>query len=648
MSILTLALTLLVFGVVILAQSCRALGIRWGTAVGALLILGLGGAWGMLQWGLGDPGEAPADLADSKPITSDACIKCHADHYRSWERTYHRTMTREATPQNVRADFNDVVHRVQGVTSFMSRVGDAFFIETVDAGWETWRVKEGLTREQAGPPDRRRYSVDRLVGSHWFQQMLTKDELGRYYRLPLAYHLVEKRWIHIDGAFVAPESRGFWGKAYTWNETCLYCHNTRPSKNPEPISGQPPGYRTEVGELGIACEACHGAADRHVRLHQNPARRFAQHDSEGADPTIANPAKLSVARADEICARCHARTIRRVSAWNAKTHADPYRPGEELARVFFVCFSEAEMRERQKRQEQAVAPVHPDALDGHFWGDGTPMTTALEYPGIALSACYQGGHGKMSCLTCHSMHRADPNHQVKEGMRTNESCYGCHAEYRAKLASHTHHPQGSTGSLCANCHMPYQVYSLLDTHRSHRIGIPRVADSVGTGKPHACNLCHLDKSLGWTQDQLAGWYGTKTMVLSEEDRNHASSVLHLTKSDARSRAVVAGAFGWSPAQQASGGMDWSTPLLLRALEEERYDAVRYTLYKALRSLHGPAVDGYDYQGTAADRAAAVKQMRLALEKLPRPDRTRYPQLPLEGTIETLLRARSDPDVSVNE
>ncbi len=62
--------------------------------------------------------------------------------------------------------------------------------------------------------------------------------------------------------------------------------------------------------------------------------------------------------------------------------------------------------------------------------------------------------------------------------------------------------------------MPHQVYSLLTTHRTHRITIPRVRDSVGTGKPHACNLCHLDKSLGWTNDTLGKWYGTKPEAAS--------------------------------------------------------------------------------------------------------------------------------------
>ena len=53
-----------------------------------------------------------------------------------------------------------------------------------------------------------------------------------------------------------------------------------------------------------------------------------------------------------------------------------------------------------------------------------PLTTALEYNGMAQSACYQNGNGKLSCLSCHTMHTADPNFLLKAGMQSNEACFG--------------------------------------------------------------------------------------------------------------------------------------------------------------------------------------------------------------------------------
>lgn len=260
----------------------------------------------------------------------------------------------------------------------------------------------------------------------------------------------------------------------------------------------------------------------------------------------------------------------------------------------------------------------------------------------------------MTCLTCHSMHQSDPNHQVKDGMRTNAACYSCHESYRGKLVEHTHHPAGSEGSLCYNCHMPHQVYGLLATHRSHRISIPKVRDSIGTGKPHACNLCHLDKSLGWTQEQLGKWYGTRPEPLAEEERRFASSLVSLARGDARTRAVFAGAFSWPAAQEASG-RDWPDLLLTRVLEHERYQAVRYCAHKALRTLHGQAAEGYDYQAPAAPRATQLRELRSRLQDLARPDPARYPFLPLtavgtfeDGVFERLLKTRLDPDITINE
>jgi predicted CXXCH cytochrome family protein len=645
-------LVVLLPALLVVFQLRSALGAWRGTALGALGALLLGGGWWALEWTHLQEPPPPEDLTGSQPVPSQACFKCHPAHYTSWQRTFHRTMTREATPENVKADFNDAFYHYQGVASRMTRLGDRFFLETIDPEWAMQRALQGIPLDQAGPAPRRLFSVDRLVGSHWFQQLLHCDEEGRYLRLPLAYHLVEKRWIHINGAFLAPNDQHFFRKGAIWNETCVYCHNTRPSKNPFPLPDQPPGYHTEVGELGIACEACHGAGERHVLAHRNPVRRLDYSASGAADPTIIHPGRLSVARSDDICARCHGGTMPRLSEWNRSTCADPFLPGRELKRFWYLPFSEAEQKLRLQGEDNLAVLPRPEPLDGRFWGDGTPMTTAVEYQGLALSACYQGGHGELRCLSCHSMHQSDPNHQVKDGMRTNEACYGCHASYRQRLLEHTHHAADSPGSLCYNCHMPYQVYSLLDTHRSHRIAIPRIRDSLGTGKPHACNLCHLDKSLGWTGEQLGRWYGTRPEPLPDDERTLASSLLHLARSDARSRAVVAGAFAWPAAQQASG-RDWPVLLLTRTLEHERYEAVRYLAHRALRSLHGSAASDYDFQGSALDRAAQLDSLRRRLESSARPDPGRYPNLPLPAgrfaeVYERLLRTRNDPDVSINE
>ena len=270
--------------------------------LGVLGVLGVGSAWGALEWSWRSEPPLPNDLTTLPPVSSETCMKCHPSHYDSWHRTFHRTMTREATPENVKGDFNDAVLRYNGIESRMTRKDDRFFIDTVDPEWEGQVLSRGVPLAKAGPIQRATISVDRVVGSHWLQQAFHLAPNGRYLRLPLVYHLVEKRWIHINGAFLMPNSSKFFAKFTFWNASCLYCHNTRPAGNPYPIPNQEvPGYNTTVGELGISCEECHGASERHVHAQQNPARRLAQFASEDADPTIVNPARLSVPRSDDVC-----------------------------------------------------------------------------------------------------------------------------------------------------------------------------------------------------------------------------------------------------------------------------------------------------------------------------------------------------------
>jgi hypothetical protein len=254
------------------------------------------------------------------------------------------------------------------------------------------------------------------------------------------------------------------------------------------------------------------------------------------------------------------------------------------------------------------------------------------------------------------MHGEDPNFLLKAGMRTNEACFRCHDEYRGRLTEHTRHGASSAGSLCYNCHMPYQVYSLLTTHRSHRIQVPGLASSVGTGKPHACNLCHLDRSLGWTRDQLARWPGSHrgtSPKLSLEEETVSAAVLTLARGDARSRAIVAGAFS-SPAAQEASGPDWFGSFLTRLMEHERYPAVRYLAHRGLRTACGEAAAGpFDYLAQPAQRETQLRILRGRFDNAP--VRRRLPYLPLtpsglpdEGALDRLQTNRHDPDLTINE
>jgi predicted CXXCH cytochrome family protein len=241
-------------------------------------------------------------------------------------------------------------------------------------------------------------------------------------------------------------------------------------------------------------------------------------------------------------------------------------------------------------------------------------------------------------MTCHDAHGDEPNFMLRPRARGNDACYGCHPGYREKLTEHTRHPADGPGSLCYSCHMPYQVYSLMTVHRSHRIQIPELADSRGTGKPHACNLCHLDRPLGWTRAELAKWPGpagkrAATAALSPDEEAVPAAVLWLTQGDARTRAVVAGALADPAARRAAGG--GFGPVLADLLGEERYPVVRYLLGRGLAA--GP----FDPLAAPAVRRAQLAALR---EKLGPP----RAGLPGAAELSRLRAGRADPDLTVNE
>jgi hypothetical protein len=104
--------------------------------------------------------------------------------------------------------------------------------------------------------------------------------------------------------------------------------------------------------------------------------------------------------------------------------------------------------------------------------------------------------------------------------------------------------------------MPYTTYGLLKTIRSHQISSPSVKATLDTGRPNACNLCHLDKTSGVDRRVPRTVVPNPKPALDADQQSVAASVLTLLKGDAGQRAIVAQSLGWAPAQQVSGTAGW--------------------------------------------------------------------------------------------
>ncbi|MFQ5492070.1 MAG: multiheme c-type cytochrome [Phycisphaerae bacterium] len=531
-------------------------------------------------------------MPDGRFVSSDACQSCHPEAFDSWQHSFHRSMTQRASAASVLGDFDGVNLKRKRNRYSLERRGDAFWVEMPDPDWERALVDRGINPDTRDDGPRGWQQVVMTTGSHHFQTYWVGSKQGReLHNLPFAWMVAENRWIPRDEAFLRPP--GMQRSFARWNDNCVECHATGGAPDRHPENGI---FDTRVAELGIACESCHGPGEEHIRANADPLRRYRFRIRDAADPTIVNPAKLSPRRATHVCGQCHGANVFRGKAFAQGLR---YRPGDDLLETRLVLrgtdknLVESE-RVDWRSQQYHVNNQDEDFMRNRFWPDGMIRIAGREHNAIVESACFR--KGEMTCLSCHSMHDyTEPSDQLGDQMGDDEACLQCHQVYRSRLEEHTHHEAGSSGSRCYNCHMPHTVYGLMQNVRSHWIDSPSVATTVETGRPNACNLCHLDRTLAWTNEHLADWYEIRPAQLSKDQTRVAGSLLWLLTGHAHQRAMMAWHMGWGPAQEASG-TDWMVPYLGHLLIDP-YSAIRHIAARTLRSLPGAGLPKYSYLGS---------------------------------------------------
>ncbi len=552
----------------------------------------------------GDPAldaAVPAALDEGGFVSSDTCRACHPDAYDAWHRSYHRTMTQRATPQTVLADFDDVTLESRGFTTRLARRGDEFWAELDDPLWHI-----DPSPDRPAVPPRIQARVVMTTGSHHLQNYwVRRPSGGALYRdspdngalvqVPWVWLVDEARWVPVQDSFLGPP-REEPDPPLVWNTACFGCHSVATQPH---FDGQ--GFASRSAELGIACEACHGPGEEHVRANRSPLRRYRQHlgDAAEGDPTIVNPARLDQHRSSAVCGQCHSfGESSDPEGWRQTGTA--FRAGDELPS------SRAVFRYEQPPEDPQLLRYlggEPDALQGRFWADGTMRVAGREYNGMIESPCYQ--RGDMTCLSCHAMHAyEEPADQLAADLSGDESCFECHPGFRERIAEHSHHAESSEGSRCANCHMPHTTYGLFVAMRSHRVDSPSAAVTAETGRPNACNLCHLDRTLEWSNDLLARWYGQRRIELDAERRTTAAGVLWALRGDAAQRAIVAWHMGWPAAQEASG-RKWQGAYLAVLLADP-YLAIRRVAHRSLVTL--PGFGGFPFDYVAPQQEVAEKML----------------------------------------
>jgi predicted CXXCH cytochrome family protein len=552
---------------------------------------------------------------------------CHPGHFASWHRTFHRTMTQLATPAAVLGDFANATFTYQGVTSRFTHEAGGYFIETL--------APDG-TRE--------RDSVVLTVGSRRIQQYVTVVG-DRHVRLPLAWDIGERRWIHLNGAFLHPDGADFNTHRAVWDQNCIFCHNVKAQPR---YDGATNRFDAQVAELGIACEACHGPAAEHIRRNANPLRRYLLYLT-GHDPTLRSPADMTRARQVQVCGHCHGQRLpeprNRIAEFMIA--GDPYTAGEDLASFTRPIAIGTEL------------PGVDFAL--RFWKDGTPRLTAYEYQGLLMSQ----GHEKsrITCLSCHDMHGGDPRGMIHAEMRGNAGCLQCHESIARNVAAHTHHLANGSGSDCYACHMPPMTFGIATIHPSHRITSPDPSRAWLHEMPEACTLCHANRTAAWAAAELArrSGHGDAPQPSRAPEFAIAEDVRALFRGDVVQRAVAANALGLERSYTSDPAARlWAAPFLLLAMED-RYGAVRHLAHRSLLALctraaprlaaANPArLPAFDYEGDEASRARSLAAWWAWWHAL---DKRAWPApgdaVPLDASgmperaVIAMLRAQQDPN-----
>ncbi len=531
-------------------------------------------------------------------VGSNTCRACHEDHFESWSRTFHHTMTQRASAQSVVGAFDGREVTYAGKSARPLERDGRYFMQLPTA--------QGGTREA---------EVVLTVGSRRYQQYFEREPRGdgfAFVRLPILWHIEAQRWLHMNTVFLNPDSADWDDHRSTWNSNCILCHNTGPEprmtnyRDPSRLNAE--RFDSKVAELGISCESCHGPGEKHAQAQRDPLRRYEEHFEDARDPLIVHPKRLDQERAVSVCGQCHGQRmpepLSRAEAWF--TAGPTYRSGERLLEHVKPIAIDTPV----------FAGADPDMFRLRFWGDGTPRLTAYEFQGVTSSACYL--KGALTCGSCHTMHSGDVHGQVEPAMRTNQACVQCHEKIGRDVALHTKHAPSSSGSQCMECHMPRMVYGVVEIHRSHRIENPDAKLDAESGRPNACTLCHLDKNPLWAAREMTRMWGREyaapRMRLDKAPLELADSIASLLCGDAVQRAVYAKAMGRGDSAVASEDNAFLRAHLALTLGDG-YPSIRWIAQRSLSALereHPIGLDAallkIDHMSGEDDRRSAVLGM----------------------------------------
>jgi tetratricopeptide (TPR) repeat protein len=430
-----------------------------------------------------EPFPAPAQtpppaIAASDYIGTDRCAECHREVADAWRGSTHARAGGPPGQVRVIAPFDGSV----------IRFSDAEVIPRSSGGRFTFTVN------QSGAEDRT-FSVDGVVGGGHMEGGGTQGFLSRYadgtWRfLPFDYSRQKATWFCNT---IARGNRGWvpvtpalaLTSCVDWPPTrimgdeprfsnCQSCHG---SQIRVALDTAMRAYRTGIQSLAVNCEACHGPGAPHLARVRDP------NAVASGDLGLRPLATLTKDQSLGTCWQCHA----------LKDRLRPgYSSGETLADYYSIRL--------------------PQLGDEAFLPDGRIRTFAYQ-EGHLYSDCYR--NGGMTCTSCHDPHTQtyrDVAGAPLAGRFDDHQCTSCHASKADSVSRHSKHAEGSAGSRCVACHMPYLQQPELGTaipyaRSDHSIAIPRPLADSGMGIVSACRGCHTDRSVSALEESVRSMYG---------------------------------------------------------------------------------------------------------------------------------------------
>jgi tetratricopeptide (TPR) repeat protein len=399
-------------------------------------------------------------------VGSEACRECHGNEYDKWKGSHHQLAMAVASDETVLGNFENAEFQHFNVTTRFYKQDGRFMVHT-----------QGPQGEMGD------FEITHTFGWFPLQQYLIPFPGGRLQCLPIAWDARKMQWYHLypDRSLAADDWLYWTNNGQNWNAMCAECHSTDLRKNYDPHTGH---YATRWSEISVGCEACHGPGSDHVAWAQLP---------EMGRPTLVNAAltvkthDMTSNRQIQLCAPCHAR--RMSLGDNIHAHTD------------FLDYGIPQL-----------------LSEGMYFPDGQILEEVYVYGSFMQSKMHARD---VRCSDCHDVHSIK---RIKEG---NTLCLQCHRAAIYDTRDHHFHKQtgepgepiraddGSilfdvgSGARCEACHMPGRHYMGVDYRPDHSFRIPRPDLSLRLNTPNACNRCHADKTVTWSIDAMAKWYGKR-------------------------------------------------------------------------------------------------------------------------------------------